>query len=167
MTTTPLRWGLLGTARINRALIPAIRAAARSRLIGVASRDPARADAYAREWEIPRAFGSYERMLADPDIDVVYVSLPNHLHVEWACAAARRGKHVLCEKPLALDEAGVDQIVAAAAEGGVVVAEAFMYRHHAQTREVQRLVDDRAIGELRFIRGSFSFPLSREHDVRL
>ncbi len=167
MTTTPLRWGLLGTARINRSLIPAIRAAARSRLVGVASRDLARADAYAREWKIPRVFGSYEAMLADPDIDVVYVPLPNHLHVEWTCAAARRGKHVLCEKPIALDEAGVDRIVNAAAEGGVVVAEAFMYRHHAQTHHVQRLVSERAMGELRFIRGSFSFPLTREHDVRL
>jgi predicted dehydrogenase len=92
MTTTPLRWGLLGTARINRALMPAIRAAARSQLVGVASRDLARAEAYAREWEIPRAFGSYEALLADPDIDVVYIPLPNHLHVEWTIASARSAR---------------------------------------------------------------------------
>ena len=167
MSMTTLGWGLLGTARINRALIPAIRAGARSRLIGVASRDRDRADAYAREWEIPRAFGSYDAMLAHPEIDVVYVPLPNHLHVPWTVAAARAGKHVLCEKPLALDPLGVDQIVEAATSNRVVVAEAFMYRHHAQTDRVRSLVADGALGTLRFVRGSFSFPLTREGGVRL
>ena len=112
--TPPLRWGLLGTARINRALIPAIRASARSRLDGVASRTDARAREYAEEWQIPRAFGSYESMLADRDIDAVYVPLPNHLHVEWTLAAIEAGKHVLCEKPMALTPSDVDRIAAAA-----------------------------------------------------
>ena len=164
---TSLRWGLLGTARINRSLIPAIRAGERSTLVAVASRDQARADAYAREWKIPRAFGSYEALVADPGIDAVYVPLPNHLHVEWTVAAARAGKHVLCEKPLALDAAGVDRIAEAARTHKVAIAEAFMYRHQAQTDRVLALVAEGAIGRLRFVRGSFSFPLTREGDVRL
>ncbi len=162
-----LRWGLLGTARINRAIIPAVRQATRSSLDAVASRDAARADAYAREWEIPRAVGSYEALVADPAIDVLYVPLPNHLHAEWAIAAARAGKHVLCEKPIALTPADVDRIEAAARQAGVVVTEAFMYRHHAQTHRVATLVRDGAVGALRFVRGTFTFPLAREADVRL
>jgi D-xylose 1-dehydrogenase (NADP+, D-xylono-1,5-lactone-forming) len=162
-----LRWGLLGTARINRALIPAIRGSARSSLAAVASRDGARAAAYAREWEIPRAAASYEALLADPDIDVVYIPLPNHLHAPWTIAAARAGKHVLCEKPLALAPDDVDRVAAAAGEAGVVATEAFMYRHHAQTRRVVTLVREGAVGELRLLRGAFTFPLSREDDVRL
>src|SRR5260221_8681812 len=97
-----LRWGLLSTARINRSLIPAIRGSSRGELAAVASRTLARARAYAGEWQIPRAFGSYEALLADPGIDVVYIPLPNHLHVEWTVRALDAGKHVLCEKPLAL-----------------------------------------------------------------
>ena len=97
-----LGWGLLGTARINRALIPPLRASARNRLLAVASRRPETAAAYATEWGIERAHGSYDALLADPDIDVVYIPLPNGLHAEWAIRAARAGKHVLCEKPLAV-----------------------------------------------------------------
>ena len=162
-----LRWGLLGTARINRALIPAIRASARSQLVGVASRAADRASAYAAEWGIDTAYGSYEAMLADPAIDVVYIPLPNHLHVEWTLNAIAAGKHVLCEKPLALVPADVDRIAAAASARGVAVAEAFMYRHHPLTARVVSLVRDGAIGPLRTIRGAFTFVLSRAHDVRL
>jgi D-xylose 1-dehydrogenase (NADP+, D-xylono-1,5-lactone-forming) len=162
-----LGWGLLGTARINRSLIPAIRAGARSDLVAVASRDQARADEYAREWEIPRAYGTYEALLADPAVHVVYVPLPNHLHVDWTVAAARAGKHVLCEKPIALDPQSVDRIAEAAHSHHVAVAEAFMYRHQAQTARVLELVAEGAIGALRFVRGSFSFPLTRAGDVRL
>lgn len=100
--STGLKWGLLSTAHINRQLIPAIRSAERARLLAVASRSEPRAEAYARDWEIPRAYGGYQAMLDDPDIDVVYVSLPNSLHAEWTVKAAQSGKHVLCEKPLAL-----------------------------------------------------------------
>ena len=164
---TTLHWGLLGTARINRAVIPAIRQATRSVLDAVASRDQARADAYAHEWQIPRAVGSYKALLADPSVNAIYVPLPNHLHVEWAIAAARAGKHVLCEKPIALVAADVDRLQQAASDAGVVIAEAFMYRHHAQTRRVQALVDEGTLGEIRLIRGSFSFPLTRDSDVRL
>ncbi|MBI4770155.1 MAG: Gfo/Idh/MocA family oxidoreductase [Chloroflexi bacterium] len=140
MTERILRWGLLSTARINRALIPPLRASTRNQLLAVASRTPERAQAYAREWRIPRAFGSYEALLADPEIDVIYNSLPNGLHAEWTIRAAQAGKHVLCEKPLALTLAEVDAMAAAARAAGVVVAEAFMYRHHPQTLRVLELV---------------------------
>lgn len=162
-----LRWGLLGTARINRMVIPPLRTSPRNRLVAVASRERARAEDYAREWEIERAFGSYEDLLADPGIDAVYIPLPNHLHVEWTVRAARAGKHVLCEKPLALTLDEVDRAQDAAQESGVVVAEAFMYRHHPQTLRVKALVDEGAIGAIRFVRGTFSFPLTRPNDVRL
>ncbi len=167
MAERVLRWGLLGTARINRVLIPPLRVSAGNRLLAVASRDLARAEAYAREWGIERAHGSYEALLADPEIDAVYVPLPNHLHAEWTIRAARAGKHVLCEKPLALTVAEVDAMEAAAREAGVVLAEAFMYRHHPQTLKVKELLEAGAIGAVRFVRGTFSFPLTRENDVRL
>ena len=111
---TVLRWGLLSPARINRRLIPAIGAAARAEVLSVASRGPDRARAYAREWDIPRAHGSYEALLADPEIDVVYISLTNRLHAEWTVRAAQAGKHVLCEKPLALSLSECDRIIPAA-----------------------------------------------------
>ncbi len=167
MTERILRWGLLSTARINRALIPPLRASTRNQLLAVASRTPERAQAYAREWRIPRAFGSYEALLADPEIDVIYNSLPNGLHAEWTIRAAQAGKHVLCEKPLALTLAEVDAMAAAARAAGVVVAEAFMYRHHPQTLRVLELVRQGAIGALRLVRGSFTFNLTRPGDVRL
>jgi len=162
-----LGWGLLGTARINRMVIPALRVSPGNRLVAVASRDTDKAVAYAREWGIERAYGSYEALVEDPAVDAVYVPLPNHLHAEWTVRAARAGKHVLCEKPIALSVAELDGIEAAAREAAVMVAEAFMYRHHPQTLEVKRLVDGGAIGSVRFVRGTFSFPLSRPDDVRL
>ena len=143
---TPLRWGILGTARINRMLIPPLRVSPGNRLLAVASRDQARGEAYALEWEIGRVHGSYEALLADPEIDVVYIPLPNHLHAEWTIKAARAGKHVLCEKPLALTVEEVDAMAAACREAGVVLAEAFMYRHHpadAQGQGAARLGRDR------------------------
>src|SRR5512137_1116848 len=167
MTDRLLRWGLLGTARINRMLIPPLRVSAGNRLLAVASRDAARAAAYASEWGIERAHGSYEALLADPEIDAVYIPLPNHLHAEWTIRAARAGKHVLCEKPLALTVAEVDAMEAAAREAGIVLAEAFMYRHHPQTLKAKELLDGGAIGAVRFVRGTFSFPLNRPNDVRL
>lgn len=161
-----LRWGLLGTARINRALIPALRASERSELTAVASRDADKGAAYAREWGIPRVVG-YEEMLADPAVDVVYIPLPNSLHAEWTARAARAGKHVLCEKPLALSVEEVDAVEAAARATGVVVAEAFMYRHHPQTRRVKELVESGAVGPVKLVRAAFTFDLTRETDVRL
>jgi predicted dehydrogenase len=162
-----LRWGLLSTARINRALIPAIRGAARSELTTVASRTLDRARDYAREWQIPRALGSYEALLRDPDIDVVYNPLPNHLHVEWTVRALEAGKHVLCEKPLALSVEDVDRIADACQRTGNVTAEAFMYRHHPLTAAVQSFAAQGRLGAIKSYRGAFTFALTREGDVRL
>lgn len=167
MSERKLRWGLLSTARINRSLIPPLRMSARNELVAVASRTQDKAEAYAREWNIPVAYGSYEAMLAAPDIDVVYVPLPNSMHEHWTIEAAKAGKHVLCEKPLAISVGEVDAIRAVAQRAGVVVAEAFMYRHHPQTLKVKELVDAGVIGQVRLVRGSFSFNLTREGDVRL
>ncbi len=140
MTSKVLNWGLLSTARINRALIPPLRESKRNRLAAVASRSKDSADRYAREWKIPQAYGSYEELLADPEIDVIYNSLPNHLHAEWTIKAVEAGKHVLCEKPLALSVEEVDAVQDAAQRHGRVVAEAFMYRHHPQTLKAVELV---------------------------
>ena len=167
MANNVLKWGLLSSARINRALIPPLRASRRNQLVAVASRTQESADNYAREWKISRAHGSYEALLADPEIDVVYISLPNHLHASWSIKAVEAGKHVLCEKPLALNVEEVDAIQSAAGRHGRVVMEAFMYRHHAQTLKVQELVKSGSLGTLKLIRGSFSFVLSGEGDVRL
>src|SRR5581483_1453631 len=161
-----LNWGLLSTARINRALIPPLNASKRTRLLGVASREQSSADAYAREWNIPRAYGSYEALLNDPEIDVVYNPLPNHMHAEWAVNALRAGKHVLCEKPLALTLDEVDAMIAASKESGKIVAEALMYRHHQQTLKVKELVDSGALGKLQLIKGCFTFTLTREGNYR-
>lgn len=162
-----LNWGLLSTARINRALIKPLRASNRTRLLSVASRSLSSAQAYAREWHIPKSYGSYEEMLEDPEIDVVYNPLPNHLHAEWTIKALHAGKHVLCEKPLALTLDEVDAIIAAVKETGKIAAEAFMYRHHAQTLKVKELVDGGAIGRIQLIKGAFTFDLTREGDIRL
>ncbi|MBP7687307.1 MAG: Gfo/Idh/MocA family oxidoreductase [Thermoflexales bacterium] len=164
---TKLHWGLLSTARINGAVIPPIRLSQRSELAGVASRDQAKADAYAQAHDLPRAYGTYEAMLADPAINVIYNPLPNHLHAEWTVKAAEAGKHVLCEKPLALSVAEVDRIVAAARANNVVVAEAFMYKHHPQTLKVLELLKNKPIGDLLAIKGAFTFDLSpRPDDIR-
>ena len=162
-----LRWGLLGVARINRAVIPPLQQSARHELRAVASRDLERATAEAAKWSIPRAYGSYEELLADSEIDVVYIPLPNSLHVDWTIAALRAGKHVLCEKPLALDLPSLDRMAGEAKAARRVVAEAFMYRHHAQTLKVMELVQAGAVGRLRLVKGAFSFSIASESDVRL
>jgi xylose dehydrogenase (NAD/NADP) len=162
-----LNWGLLSTAKINQALINPLTASKRTRLLAVASRNISSAEAYAREWNIPRAHGSYEALLANPEIDVIYNSLPNHLHAEWTIRALRAGKHVLCEKPLALTLTEVDAMIAASKETGKTLMEAFMYRHHPQTLKVQEIIKNGKLGKLQFIRGSFTFTISREGDIRL
>lgn len=167
MSNRILRWGLLSTARINRSLIPPLRASARNTLVAVASRDAAKAEAYAREWQIERAFNSYEAMLNSDAIDAVYISLPNSLHAEWTIKALRAGKHVLCEKPFATTLADVDAMIAAAHETGNVLAEAFMYRHHPQTLKVKEIIDSGAIGKVQLIRGSFTFSLADASNVRM
>jgi len=162
-----LRWGILGTARINRRLIPAIRAARRSDLMAVASRNRERAEAHALEWDIPRAIEGYQRLLADPAIDAVYIPLPNSEHVKWTLAAVEAGKHVLCEKPLALDPLDVDRIAVAARAHQASVEEGFMYRHEPLTAKVLELVHGGALGAVRAIVSGFTFAQSGAGDVRL
>lgn len=153
-----LRWGVLSTARIARtAVIPGLRRAGRCRLVAIASRDEAKARAVATDFEIPRVHGSYEALLADPEVDAVYVPLPNHLHAEWTIAALRAGKHVLCEKPLALTAAEAERMIAEAERAGRRLMEAFMYRLHPSWQAVRDLVAGGRIGELRAIQTWFSF----------
>lgn len=167
MSDRSVRWGLISTARINERIIPAIRATPRAELVAVASqggREKARD--YAATWNIPKVFGSYAELLADREIDAVYISVPNNLHREWTVAALRAGKHVLCEKPLATSVADVDAMIDAARRHGVTLQEAVMMRYHPQTREVQRRVAEGAIGDVRLIRGVFTFTLDRPADIR-
>jgi xylose dehydrogenase (NAD/NADP) len=159
-TTTPLRWGIIGCARITRrGLIPGIQQSRSGTLQALASRDGALARAWAAEFGVPDSYGSYEELLADPAIDAVYVPLPNELHRPFVIAAADAGKHVLCEKPLALNAGEAEEMVAHCRRRGVVLMEAFMWRHQPRTAEIRRLVAEGAIGELRLVRSSFSFPI--------
>jgi len=167
MSERALRWGLLSTARINRALIPPLRASQRNQLTAVASRSLEAAEAYAGEWDIPRALGTYEALIDDPEVDVIYNPLPNHLHADWTIRALRAGKHVLCEKPMALTLDELDRMAAAAQETHTVLAEAFMYRHQPQTLKVKELVESGALGSLRLITGAFTFTLENPQDYRL
>lgn len=168
MPSRSIRWGLLSTARINERLIPAFRSVARSELLAVASsRGQEHAEHYAAQWQIPRAHGSYEALLADPQVDAIYLSLPNALHAPWAIRAAAAGKHILCEKPLALSAAEVDHMAEAAQRHGVLLQEAVMMRYHPQTLQLRQRLSGGAIGEVRLIRGTFTFPLERPGDIRL
>ncbi len=162
-----LRWGILSTANIAvEKVIPGMRAAKRAEVLGIASRDQGRAEASARQLGIPRAYGTYEALLADPDIDAVYVPLPNHLHAQWAIAAARAGKHVLCEKPLAMTAAEAQTIVDAGREAGVVIMEAFMYRQHPSWVAVRELVASGRIGRLAAVDSWFSYHLDDPTNIR-
>src|SRR6188768_2005270 len=152
-----MRWGILGAARITRSIIPALRAAAGHTLDAIASRDADKAAAAAAEWGIPRSVAGYDALLADPDIDAVYIPLPNHLHAEWTIRAAEAGKHVLCEKPLALSAADAERMAAVCADAGVVLMEAFMYRHHPTWVKVRELVAEGRIGELVGIQSFFGY----------
>jgi predicted dehydrogenase len=164
---SPVRWGVLSTADINRLVIPAARESEKVDLVAVASRDRQRAEEYARTWEIPRAYGSYDELLADDEIEAVYISLPNNLHCQWSIRALEAGKHVLCEKPLSRRAHDVDEAFDAAERSGRILAEAFMYRHNPQTKRLRRLVDEGAIGEVRVIRACFSYALYDTENIRL
>ena len=161
-----MRLGLLSTARINDAILAAAAESDRVDVVAVASRDGERARLYADEHGIARAHGSYEALLGDSDVDAIYVSLPNALHHEWTMSALRAGKHVLCEKPYSRDPADVEQAFATARSAGLVLMEAFMYRHHPQTHAIAALVRDGALGKLLSVRSTFTFPLASLTDVR-
>ena len=160
-------WGVLSTAKIGvEKVIPAMQASMLCRIEAIASRDLAAAERVAAAHGIARAYGSYEALLADPAIEAIYNPLPNHLHVPWTLRALAAGKHVLCEKPIALTAAEAEQLVAAQAQSGRLVAEAFMVRHHPQWQRVRELVRSGAIGELRAVQTLFSYFLRDPANVR-
>ncbi len=153
-----VRWGVLSTADIGMGQVtPAIQLAGNSEVVAIASRDSVKAAAAAEQLGIPASHGSYEELLASPDVDAVYIPLPNDLHAEWTIKAAAAGKHILCEKPLAISAAQAEEMAAAATEAGVKFAEAFMYRHHPTWVEAVRLVRSGAIGELQAVQSWFSY----------
>ncbi len=162
-----LRWGCLSTARFAlREFLPAISACQYAELSAIASRDLARAREAAAQLGIPKAYGSYEELLADPEIDVVYNPLPNHMHLEWTVRAAEAGKHVLCEKPIALSVAEVDEMIAARDRYSVKIGEAFMVHTHPQWVRARELVRAGALGELRAVTGFFSYYNRDPHNIR-
>ena len=160
-------WGILSTAAINDDVLAGARLSDRVRVVAVASRDPGRAADYAAERGIERAYGSYEALLADPEIEAMYISVPNGLHVEWSIRALEAGKHVLCEKPFAGQADGAEEAFDAAERNDRFLMEGFMYRHHPQTKKLKALVADGEVGELRLIRVAFSFSLTELGDVRM
>ncbi|HVR62428.1 MAG TPA: Gfo/Idh/MocA family oxidoreductase [Polyangia bacterium] len=157
-TVAPVRWGVLGASRFAlRAAIPAMRQAPLAELRALASRTPDKAAEAARAAGAPRAYGRYEDLLADPEIEAVYNPLPNHLHVPWSIQAARAGKHVLCEKPIALSAAEAEALAAVQRETGVIIAEAFMIRYHPQWDTVAALIGSGRIGAVRALQIAFSY----------
>jgi D-xylose 1-dehydrogenase (NADP+, D-xylono-1,5-lactone-forming) len=164
-TRKRIRWGIVGTGDINRRLLPGARQSDELEVVAVASRSPERARAFAAEMGIPRAFGSYEALLADPDVDAVYVCLPNSMHHEWTMHALAAGKHVLAEKPYSTKPAEVTEAFDAADRAGLVLCEGFMWRHTPQTERLREIVP--SLGELQTVRGSFSFLLENLRDIRM
>jgi predicted dehydrogenase len=163
----PLRWGVLGAAKIAvRRVIPSMQGSALNTVVAIASRDLARARAAAGELGIPRAYGSYEELLADPEVDAVYNPLPNHLHVPWSLRAAEAGKHVLCEKPIALSAREARTLLAVRDQAGVQIAEAFMVRTHPQWQRVRDLIAGGRIGKLGLIVGHFSYARHGNENIR-
>src|SRR5271155_3574414 len=159
-TTMPkkVRWGVLSTAKIAvKKVIPAMQKGACSEVIAIASRDRRRAEQLAQELGIAKAYGSYEELLADPEVEAIYNPLPNHLHVPWSIKAAEAGKHVLCEKPLAMTKAEAKLLLAAQQRAGVKMGEAFMVRTHPQWLRARELVQSGKIGKLVAIGGTFSY----------
>src|ERR1700747_3040305 len=156
--TKKVKWGILGVASIaTRKVIPGMQKGALTDIAAIASRDLSRAKAAARDSGIPKAYGSYEDLLADPEIEAVYNPLPNHLHVPWSIRAARAGKHVLCEKPIALSAAEAESLAAVQRETGVIIAEAFMIRYHPQWEAVGALIASGRIGAVRALQIAFSY----------
>ncbi len=152
-----IRWGIMGTGMIAAKVTPLIAAAKETQVVAVGSRKPESAQAFAAKLGLPRAHGSYEALLADREVDAVYLTLPNALHAEWTIKAAQAGKHILCEKPIAVTVEEVDAMVAAAKKNNVVLMEAFMYRCHPATMRIKQLAQEGAVGKVRVIRASFCY----------
>jgi D-xylose 1-dehydrogenase (NADP+, D-xylono-1,5-lactone-forming) len=168
MVVNKIRWGVIGTSRIGRvAVIPAIQAAHNSELVAVASRELEKAESFAAELSIPKAYSSYDALLDADDIDAIYIPLPNSMHCEWAIRAAEKGKHILVEKPLALNMKECQEMEAAANQYGVKLMEAFMYRFHPRSEKVLKMVQDGLVGELRYLHSAFTYRLTRLNNIRL
>lgn len=162
------QWGILSTANIGRkAMIPALKASPKANVTAVASRDAEKARQFASELSIPIAYGDYKSLLEDPAIDIIYNPLPNHLHKPLTIMAAEAGKHILCEKPLALNVDDCREMIAAATANGVQLMESFMYRHHPRIQTALDMIQKGAIGEVKTIISAFTFYLNREWDIRL
>jgi xylose dehydrogenase (NAD/NADP) len=159
MQNKKLRWGILGVAGINRRLIPAFKASATAELVGIASRSLDKATAAAKADGIPKPFGRYEDLLADPDIDAVYNPLPNHMHAEWTKKAADAGKHVLCEKPLCPTAAECADLVAYCRAKNVRLMDGFMWPHHPRTQKVRDTINAGVIGDVKKVNAAFTFNL--------
>ncbi|WP_318615700.1 Gfo/Idh/MocA family oxidoreductase [Sporosarcina sp. YIM B06819] len=158
MTVQKVRWGIMSTASIaKRSVIPGIQESKRNIVEAVASRSLTTAQAFAQDLGIPKAYGNYEELLADPEIDAVYIPLPNYLHKEWTLKAAAAGKHILCEKPIALDAIEAAEMAEACQQAGVILAEAFMYRHQKRYTAIKERIANGDIGDVRAIRGVFTF----------
>lgn len=162
-----LRWGVLGPGGIAGAFVRGVADAPDCSVTAVASRDTGRARAFAAEHGVPHWYGSYRQMLSDPDVDAVYIALPNSLHAQWSIAAARAGRHVLCEKPLAVDRAAAEVMADVARRHGVLLAEGFMYRFHPRTRRLVELLRNGAVGPVRLVRSSFGIAVTDTRASRL
>jgi xylose dehydrogenase (NAD/NADP) len=162
----PVKWGIISTAAINRQFLDGARESSELQIVAVASRERASAERYAREHGIERAHGGYDSLLADSEVEAVYISLPNSLHIEWAVRALEAGKHVLCEKPLSRRAADVIRAFDVAEREGRLLMEAFMYRHNPQTQRLSELVRSGTIGRLRMVRAAFSFVADDPANVR-
>jgi predicted dehydrogenase len=166
MAKDEIVWGILGAAKINDKVVVPMHAAPRCRVKGIASRSHEKAQQAAARYGLAVAYDSYEALLADPEIDAVYIPLPNHLHVEWTIRAVEAGKHVLCEKPLGLDAQQVERLLAARERTGRYIQEAFMVRTHPQWLLVRKLIDDGAIGDLRAVTGGFTYHNVNADNIR-
>ena len=164
---TPVKWGILSTANINGKLLAGAAESVEVEVVAVGSRDRSRAEEFARHWQIERAYGSYDELLADPDVEAVYIPLPNSMHCDWSVRALEAGKHVLCEKPMSRHPADVEAAFDAAERTGRLLTEAFMYRHNPQTARLTELVAAGAIGDLRLIRSAFTYVLLDHDNIRL
>ena len=162
-----IRWGVLGAADIAvKKVIPGMKTCTRAEVSGIASRSRGKAEEAARALGIPKAYGAYEELLADPAIDAVYIPLPNHLHVPWSIQAAEAGKHVLCEKPVSLNAAGCRELIAARDRAGVKIGEAFMVAVHPQWLRVRQILRSGRIGRLQSIVGVFSYYNADPRNIR-
>ncbi|MEW9672997.1 Gfo/Idh/MocA family protein [Ammoniphilus sp. 3BR4] len=163
-----IRWGILGAAKCAKErLIPAILAAKNAELCAIASRGDEKARKFTQEFGIPRTYGRYEDLLQDPDIDAIYIPLPNHLHAEWTIRAAEAGKHVLCEKPAAMNAQGVQAMVTACRNHGVVFMEAFAFRCHPQWHRLREILDSGYIGDVRNVQAHYSILVENQDNIRL